>query len=311
MKTKILALCVLTICARNGFSQDTTKVDEAQKWKLESIYSLNGSQSSFVNWNAGGRNNISLLGTVNSFANYNFEKNKWENEISLALGGIKYVSKGSTEPLQKTDDKIDLTSTYGYKLKENLYASVLLNFKTQMLDGFNNPADSIRASGFLAPGYMNLALGLDYSPTKSLSIFLSPLALKLTIVNDQRLANSGAFGVKGAEYDGIGVLIKKGEMFREEIGAYMRIKFNKELMKNVSLKSKLELFSNYQNNPQNIDVNAESLFIFKINDWFSASLQWNLLYDDDIDIRDIDGNTGPRTQFKSVLGIGVSYKMNN
>jgi hypothetical protein len=89
------------------------------------------------------------------------------------------------------------------------------------------------------------------------------------------------------------------------------MKYNFTIAKNIDLKSKLELFSNYLNNPQNIDVNAEALFNFKVNEWFSASLQWTLIYDDDIDIRDADGNIGPRTQFKSVLGIGISYKMMN
>jgi hypothetical protein len=77
------------------------------------------------------------------------------------------------------------------------------------------------------------------------------------------------------------------------------------------LKSKIELFSNYLNNPQNIDVNAEALFTFKVNSWFSASLQWTLIYDDDVDIRDAKGEIGPRTQFKSVIGLGISYKMEN
>jgi len=89
------------------------------------------------------------------------------------------------------------------------------------------------------------------------------------------------------------------------------MKWNKNLAKNIEMKSKLELFSNYLNNPQNIDVNAELLFVFRVNSLFSATAQWNLVYDDDIKIRDIYGNVGPRTQFKSVLGIGISYKLEN
>ena len=89
------------------------------------------------------------------------------------------------------------------------------------------------------------------------------------------------------------------------------MKYDRALAKNIEMKSKLELFSNYLNNPTNIDVNAEVLFSFKVNSWFSASLLWNLIYDDDIRITDSDGNTGPRTQFKSVLGLGISYTMKN
>jgi hypothetical protein len=75
------------------------------------------------------------------------------------------------------------------------------------------------------------------------------------------------------------------------------------------MKSKLELFSNYLNNPENIDVNGELLLLFRVNSLVSASAQWNLIYDNDIRITDNSGKTGPRTQFKSVIGIGLSYKI--
>jgi hypothetical protein len=133
----------------------------------------------------------------------------------------------------------------------------------------------------------------------------------MTVVNDQFLANAGAFGVEKATFDGLGNVLTAGKRFRVEFGAYVKLKFNKTVAKNIDLKSKLELFSNYINNPQNIDVNAEAMFTFKVNSWFSASLQWSVIYDDDINIRDANGQVGPRTQFKSVLGIGISYKMKN
>ncbi len=282
-----------------------------KKWKLKAIYGLNGTQTSFVNWNAGGRNNVSLLGSISASANYEKKTLKWTNDFSLALGGLQYIEKGSKEGMQKTDDRIDIASNLGYKLKEHFYFSVIGGFKTQMLDGFTYPNDSVRVSTFLAPGYVSSALGIDYIKSDNFSIFTSPFAMKLTIVNDQVLANAGSFGVTAATYDGLGNVLKQGERLRGEFGAYVKMKYNFTIAKNIDLKSKLELFSNYLNNPQNIDVNAEALFNFKVNEWFSASLQWTLIYDDDIDIRDADGNIGPRTQFKSVLGLGISYKMMN
>ncbi len=282
-----------------------------KKWKLKAIYGLNGTQTSFVNWNAGGRNNVSLLGSISASANYEKKTLKWTNDFSLALGGLQYIEKGSKEGMQKTDDRIDIASNLGYKLKEHFYFSVIGGFKTQMLDGFTYPNDSVRVSTFLAPGYVSSALGIDYIKSDNFSIFTSPFAMKLTIVNDQVLANAGSFGVSAATYDGLGNVLKQGERLRGEFGAYVKMKYNFTIAKNIDLKSKLELFSNYLNNPQNIDVNAEALFNFKVNEWFSASLQWTLIYDDDIDIRDADGNIGPRTQFKSVLGLGISYKMMN
>jgi len=109
----------------------------------------------------------------------------------------------------------------------------------------------------------------------------------------------------------LGNVITAGKKFRGEFGAYIKLKYNKELAKNILMKSKLELFSNYADNPGNIDINADIIFNFKVNSWFSASLNWTLLYDDDIQITDAKGNVGPRTQFKSILGVGVSYTMKN
>lgn len=280
-------------------------------WKLKAIYGLNGSQSSFVNWNAGGRNNVSLLGTISASATYTKNNVKWTNDFALALGGMQYIEKGTTETLQKTDDKIDIASNLGMKIKNHVYISFIGGFKTQLLNGFSYPNDSIRISTFMAPGYVSAALGIDYIKSDNFSVFTSPFASKMTFVNDQLLANAGAFGVEKATFDGLGNVLTAGKRFRGEFGAYLKIKFNKTVAKNIDLKSKFELFSNYVNHPQNLDVNAEALFTFKVNSWFSASLHWSVIYDDDINIRDANGQVGPRTQFKSVLGIGISYKMKN
>ena len=290
---------------------DTVKKEIPKYWSLKALYTINGTQTSFVNWSAGGRNNVSAIAGIIANANYKKDKISWTNDLSIALGGLLYIDKESTEGLQKTDDRIDLSTNFGYKVKKHLYTSLIGGFKTQMLDGFTFPNDSVRVSTFLAPGYVNLALGIDYIKDDNFSVFTSPFAAKMTIVTDPVLSNSGAFGVQGATFDALGNVLVEGKRLRGEFGAYVKVKYNKTLAKNIDLKSKIELFSNYLVNPQNIDVNAEALFNFKINSWMSASLQWTLIYDDDIDIRDVNGNVGPRTQFKSVMGLGITFKMHN
>ncbi|MNU90919.1 hypothetical protein D3C71_807990 [compost metagenome] len=281
-------------------------------WTVTSLFGLSGSQTAFVNWAAGGRNNIAVLGFVDFSAVYQKRRIKWSNDVKLALGGMYYTdSTGKKQGLQKTDDRIDLATSLGYEFKKHWFLTAIGGFRTQFLDGFSFPNDSVSISGFMAPGYASFSLGIEYAPVDYFNVYLSPLASKMTIVNNQRLADAGAFGVKAAELDPNGNILKKGLRFRNEIGAYFRLRFQKELAKNIEIKTRLELFSNYANNPQNIDVNFENIFTFKINKWFQASLQWNLIYDDDIDIRDSKGRTGPRTQFKSVLGLGISYTLTN
>ncbi len=324
MKIRILILSLFA--GTLAFSQtDAEKIREDIKkldalhdslmpkyWSVTSLFGLSGSQTSFVNWAAGGRNNVAVLGFIDFSAIYQKRKVKWSNDVKLALGGMYYTdSAGKVQGLQKTDDRIDLASSIGYEFKPFWFLTAIGGFRTQFLDGFSFPNDSIPISRFMAPGYTSFSLGIEYSPVNYFNAYLSPVAAKMTFVNDQRLADSGAFGVKAAELDANGNILKQGLRFRSEIGAYFRLRFQKEIVKNIEMKTRLELFSNYVNNPQNIDVNFENIFTFKVNKWFQASLQWNVIYDDDIDIRDSKGNIGPRTQFKSVLGLGISYTLTN
>jgi len=270
--------------------------DSTAYWKFKSLYSLSGTQTSFVNWNAGGRNNISIIGSANASAYYTRENIKWTNDASFALGGIKYFDNKGIGA-QKTDDRLDLSSTFGMQLSKGFFLTFASTFRTQSINGYAYPNDSIPVSRFMAPGYLNLALGADFRKSDNFNIFFSSIAIKSTFVLDDSLSAKGSFGVE------------PGMRYRQEYGAYLKMKLNRPLAKNIEMKSKLELFSNYLNNPQNIDVNTELLLLFRVNSLVSASAQWNLIYDDDIKITDANGNIGPRTQFKSVIGIGLSYKI--
>lgn len=280
---------------------------EPQLWKSKGTFGFNMTQSSFTNWAAGGRNNISGLINVNAQADYRNDKVKWANLLVIGLGGIKYFNEG----LQKTDDVFDIQSTYSYELHGPLNISGLGGFRTQFLEGFTSPTDTVRSSTFMAPGYGNTSIGLEYKPSSNFRLMLSPLSGKFTFVMDQKLANRGAFGVEEAELDDDGNILTPGRKFRPEIGSYARVIFTKEIMENVDFRTRWEFFSNYFEKPQNMDVNGELVINFKVNKWLSASLQANLIYDEDITITDRFGNTGPRTQFKQVLGIGLAYRVAN
>jgi hypothetical protein len=185
MNNLFLALFCVNICFFSMWGQDSLKTDSVviSKWKLKAVYTLNGTQTSFINWNAGGRNNISLLGTITSNAYYEFKKMKWNSDLSMALGGLRYIDQGIHERMQKTDDRFDLSSNLGFKVTKYIYLTMMGGLKTQMLDGFNFPNDSIRVSSFLAPGYVSGAIGMDYIRSDHFSVFTSPFAMKLTIVN--------------------------------------------------------------------------------------------------------------------------------
>jgi hypothetical protein len=288
----------------------TVNKDSIDGWKTGGLLGINFGQTALVNWSAGGQNSIAVGGLLNLFANYKKGNAAFDNSIDAGFGMIR---QGDNAIFVKSDDKLDLTSKYGQFAFKNWYYAGLLNFKSQMAPGYNLPNDSVKISDFLAPGYLLLALGMDYKPSKNLNIFIAPLTGKITFVNNQQLANAGAFGVEAAQYNNLGVLVKKGEKIRYEYGGYVRLFLKHELMENITFQTKLDLFSNYINNPQNIDVYWESLLNLKVNKFITTSITATLIYDHDIDIPTYNSDKtiksiGPRTQFKEVLAVGVSFK---
>ena len=317
MKKTIIIILTLLYSSVAVFSQ-TTEAEEGLKtqskdslegWKTGGVFSLNLTQVGLTNWTAGGENSISVNGLVSFYANLKKGNSTWDNSLDLGYG---IMQQGDAD-VRKTDDKIDFTSKYGQRAFKNWYYAGLINFKSQMSAGYNYPDDSTEISNFLAPGYMLGAIGMDYKPNEVFNLFISPITMKMTLVNDQNLADAGAYGVDPAEYDDLGTLLSHGKTTRIEYGGYLRVLLKKDIMKNINLQSKLELFSNYED-AAHVDVNWEVLIAMKVNKYISATISTQLIYDHDIDIA-IDSNddgiidgVGPRTQFKEVIGIGLSYK---
>ena len=166
----------------------------------------------------------------------------------------------------------------------------------------------------MAPGYALAAIGFDYKPNDKFSAFIAPVTGKFTFVNDDSLARYGAFGVQKEirDPDQGGKITQNYLTHREEFGAYLKMQYRTKLMENITFETILELFSNYMNNPQNVDVNWTTLTTFKVNKFISATLATQLIYDDDIKVLrsggDLKGTTGPDIQFKQVLGVGFTYK---
>lgn len=291
-------------------------------WKLGGMTNIQFTNTKLYNWAAGGDNSIALNGVASLFANYKQGKNAWDNTLDLGYGIMRQGSKefeanGKTynRPFKKTDDKIELVSKYGRQAFKNWYYAALLDFKTQMTEGKNWIGDTTTTtiSKAMAPGYLTGGIGLDYKPNNYFSAYISPITARFIFVTDQDLADAGSFGVDPAEYDDLGVKISDGKNLKTEFGGYVRVQYtrtewNQEWLKNVGLTTKLNLFSNYLENPQNVDVDWETLITWKIYKYFNISFNAHLMYDDDTKTVDDLGNIrGPKVQFKEIFGVGFSY----
>ncbi len=276
-------------------------------WRFGGSLGLNFNQSYFSNWASGGQNSVALTGLTSLFAKYHKDRNSWETTLDLAYG---ILSQGDESAI-KTDDRIDLTSKYGYALNNpHWFLSALFNFRTQFDKGYvieDGKEVGKFTSNFMAPAYSIASMGMDYKPDDYFSAFISPVTTKMTIVNEDRLAV--AYG------------LDPGDNFRMEFGAFAKLTYRRDIVENVNLDTRIDLFSNYSENPQNIDVNWQTLITMKINNWLSTTLTTQLIYDDDVIIGTVDpvlddegavitpGKPGgPRTQFREVFALGLSVK---
>ncbi|MCB0775647.1 MAG: DUF3078 domain-containing protein, partial [Chitinophagaceae bacterium] len=194
------------------------------------------------------------------------------------------------------DDRFDLLSKYGHAISSKVNVSGLFNLRSQFFKGFTFP-DNVKtyASNFMAPGYILLSAGLDYKPNKDLSIFFSPVTARWVIVRDTALSNKGLYGVT------------PGKSSILEFGAFVTVNYLKEISKSVTYKGRLDLFSNYKKNPQNIDLFMSNVFNFKISKALSATWALDLIYDDDVKLFG-PNQSSPGLQVKSLIGIGLLLK---
>jgi len=259
------------------------KEDTTQGWKHSGITSLAFGQTSLQNWVAGGNNTVSGDFVFNVSLNYLKDKVFWDNNLSVEYGLVY----SSATDWMKAADKLNLTSIAGRKISKTWAISALLNFYTQFAKGYNYPEKDHYISTFMAPGYLDAALGFSYKPNKNYSLFLSPLSERATFVLDDSLSNRGAFGVS------------PGKKTKFETGVYVLASTNQTLSNNLSLISTLDLFTPYSKDFGNIDVNWNLLLNYKINKLLTATLNTTLrYYESEIH----------KVQFKEILGLGITYK---
>ena len=286
-----------TVKKMKGDAERTVKKDPADTshsiWRTGGVFGLNIAQGSLSNWAAGGDNfSLSLNSIFNYYAFYKNGRKSWDNTIDFNLGYVRTTSLGS----RKNDDKFDVLSKYGYALSPKLSLSGLFNFRTQFFKGYTYP-DNVKtfSSAFLSPAYILLSPGLDYKPTKNLSIFFSPITFRWIIVKNDSLSAKGYYGVP------------PGKKVKSEIGAFMSINYLKDFTKNFSYKGRLDLFSNYKANPGNIDLYMTNLFSVKISKVLAVTWSLDMIYDDDVKLFGPNHNS-PAMQVKSLVGIGMLVK---
>ena len=337
---RILTLSLWTLFAIGLHAQDgaretidvvTTEKDNIREaigtrdsahWTYGGFGSLQFGQVALVNWSQGGESSISATAVGNAFLDYRKGHHFWNTTFDGQWG----IQKIKGQSARKNADFLELNSKYGYRVQKHLYASTLLNFRSQFsrtwaFDDATGDRIEPYVSRFLSPATLQIGLGVDYVPTDWFSVYVSPATGKFTFVADPAVDET-LYG------------LDPGDAVRAEFGAYLRAQFNKEIMTNVSVRSMLELFNNYtdpnKENRVNIDVNWQTGIDFKINEWLVTSLFLHLIYDHDQAVPKVDDDGNPvflsdpdtgqvydvqqntvLTQFRQTFSLGLTYKFGN
>ena len=298
--------------------EDTESSDFLLYSKFNGDIGVTLNQLAITHWAAGGESNGS--GKITSNFTYQYNRKLFNYVVNgiFAYGMSNYTKDRRYE---KSEDRCELSMTMTNNNNNNLSFTSIASLKTQFTNGYSYPNDSVPISRFFAPAYLTLSAGYNYNVKDFLSVYISPVAGKMTFVTDQRLADLGSYGVEAGYwnvYDGDSTWVK-GKNLLSELGINILIKYKQEFRNNISVFSTLNLYNNYmdpnKSNRWNIDVDWETGIKFTINKQISAIINIHLIYDDNIKFtitEVVDGvevtKQSPILQFKESLGISFLYK---
>ena len=331
MKKKLLLIATLIFSVQVTYAQ-VGKIDDVKKslettnkdtiaWVHGGVLDIGANEGFLHNWSAGGElASLSVNGLFSGYLNKLHNQDVWSNNLDLAYG-LNYAYSTGFKP-HKTDDRIDFTSKYGIKHdSSNFYFTALFNFKSQFTKGYNYTLphfDSVSTSKFMSPAYFTTAIGMEYRRGSDISLFLSPIAGRLTLADKfyTSMSNQGAFGVPQYKTSYL------------QFGAYFSGRYVWNIGKKAIFKTRLDMYSNYlakdtkdstgkvikKDNPGNISFLFDNLLAYKISKFFNITVGATFMYDNNIPYivtpqnKDQPGSNLGWLQLNQTFSLGIEYK---
>lgn len=291
-------------------------------WHVGGFAGITVSQVAFYQWGPGGTNSFAFLIAGNFYANYRKNKIMWDNGLDVKWGmvanGLIRRSALAERNFQKNIDILAFKSNFGYEVSKSLFVSARLGFESQFSPTFDYAqTDTVGGnyrrytiSKFAAPAVLTIAPGLTWKPKDYFTLFFSPAGGKMTFVTkdspgrDTTTLPDGSFtDAYYTDIDETRFGLKRGTGFMGEFGAELDLLFQKEIIKNVSWKSHLNVFVSYLNKNYNTDLPAyysetdsvwnvsiagttkhipvvkwDNDIVFKINKFLTATLSARFVY---------------------------------
>lgn len=210
---KLLSLCIILVStfsfsqsleelkAEKAVKQDSLdaikgRIDDLQKqidtfpgWKFGAFGTIGASFSEFSNWYAQGSPNNSagnITITANPYAKLDREKDFWYNKANINLSWVKFDDKDDPNDetgFREASDVFNLTSLYGYKITKTLAVSALGEYRSTIIRNFNDP------------GYLDLGVGITWTPIDNLVVVVHPLNYNFVFADNDAIFDS-SFGAK-------------------------------------------------------------------------------------------------------------------
>jgi hypothetical protein len=291
---------IICLSLTTALQAQVIRLDTTSNWKRKLVFNINVNQAAFSsNWKAGGVNSIGINGLFNYTTNYSKGRDSWDNQIDLAYGFVNNSGQG----YRKTIDRIYLDTKYGYKFSDDWGIFASLNLATQFAKGFrydkdaNGVEQSTAISDLFAPAFITFALGAEYHPVEYFKVRISPVAPRLTIVNDpERFIPAvdpvAPYGVEPPD-----------ETRFEWLAFQLNAEFDKDIATNLNLKWRYLMFANYETLAlKTIDHRLDLMLNAKVNRFITVGLGGILLYD-------FDQDSG--AQISQVFNLGFAYTFQN
>ena len=333
---KYLFLIFAIGCSMGILAQESET--KPSPWSCSGVVGLNASATGLVNWAAGGNNNINGVAFGKVRLLYSGDNLSWESNLNLEYG-LSYIDQ-KNDAFQKSSDVIDFNTKLGWQFHKAWYLTASAGFKSQF--AFGRAYDGTEAadpiiSKFLSPSYTDISLGIDWKPNSIFSLYLSPVAGKITTayVGDaveaanpglrQQMQEKYATWVYSKEANADGTYDKIYKNAKAELGLSFKGGIN-YAYKDLKIITTLGLFTPYawdktevkdangevgyrDNNRRfgNFDVDWDAAISYQFLKCLNVTLSTSLKYYNGVKIADKEGNMAERVQFKGILGLGVGY----
>ena len=331
MKKYLLSFLAFCLAA-TLFAQEAEQTPSP--WSCTGVVGLNASATGLVNWAAGGNNNVNGVAFGKVRLLYNENNLSWETNLNLEYG-LSYIDQ-KNDPFQKSSDVIDFKTKFGWQFHKAWYLTAAAGFQSQFAYGRaydGTEANDPIISKFLSPSYTDISVGIDWKPNNIFSLYLSPIAGKITTayVGDAvEKANPGLREQMQEKYGTWAYVKDSNEKKYTNCKAELGLNFKGSInytYKDLKIITTLGLFTPYawdktevldaegkfagyrDNNRRfgNFDVDWDAAISYQFLKCLNVTLSTSLKYYNGVKIADKDGISAERVQFKGILGLGVGY----